>query len=300
MADEPTAEEKAAAEAKAVAEAKAAADAAAANGTWHKGLPEDIRSDASLADFKDETEMVSMPVNVARSFINTKKLVGRDKIPMPKTDEEWSDTYNRLGRPESADLYDLPVNETLAEPLKVRLGEQAKVFRVMAHKAGLNAKQATEIFSAFSEVTAADVAQINQNAETEFQNAEVSLRTSYGNSFEGKMVLMNRAMDSLGGQELKELVTATGIARHPAFIKTFVKVGEMMAEDLGLDKSTGELAHTPEALEDERAKLMALPAYIDAKDPAHNATVQKVQRLITQIHGSTKVETTDRSTFITP
>jgi len=87
-------------------EEQAAADAAAKEALtkefgWRANLPEDMRKEASLESFKDETEMVEMPINVAKSFISTKKMVGADTLKIPKTDEEWSDVYTKLGRPET-------------------------------------------------------------------------------------------------------------------------------------------------------------------------------------------------------
>ena len=55
----------------AAAAAEAAAAAAAAT-TWHKDLPEDIRADPSLVDFKDETEMISMPIGVLTALFIAK------------------------------------------------------------------------------------------------------------------------------------------------------------------------------------------------------------------------------------
>lgn len=268
--------------------------------TWHSKLPEDIRADASLIDFKDESEMISMPVNVARSFINTKKLVGRDKIPMPKTEEEWNETYKRLGRPETAALYDLPINETINnETLKAALSDDAAWFRDVAHKIGLSEKQATALFTGYGNRTVESLSRIDTNAENVFREAEIELRTSYGNAFEGKMVLMNRAVEEIGGTEFKELVKGTDIGRHPAFIKAFVKVGEMIAEDLGIDKTTGAISETPEGLQEQVQTLMALPEYFDATNPAHKVTVAKVQKLMQRIHGTKVVEPTDRATFLT-
>jgi len=284
-------------------EAAAAAAAAAAKGeTWHIKLPEDIRADASLADFKDEAEMVSMPVNVARSYINTKKLVGRDKIPMPKTDEEFMEVYNRLGRPKESSEYTMVIPESITnEKLKEGLTEQITWFKDVAHKHGLSDKQATSIFGEFANLSATQVGDLQKTAEIAFSEAEVALRTEYGNAFEGKMVLMNRALDSLdAGTGLKQLITESGLGRHPAVIKTFVKVGEMMAEDLGLDKDSGEIAETPENLEEQKNELMRAKAYTDAKDPAHKDTVRKVAQLLEKIHGRKKVEPTDRNTFINP
>ena len=40
-------------------------------------------------------------------------MIGADKVAIPgkyATDEDWSEVYNKLGRPETADLYNLEVN----------------------------------------------------------------------------------------------------------------------------------------------------------------------------------------------
>ena len=268
--------------------------------TWHEALPEDIRADASLVDFKDETEMVNMPVNVARSYINTKKMVGRDKIPMPKSDEEFMQVYDRLGRPKESSEYTLNVPESITnETLKEQLAGQKEWFQKTAHSIGLSNTQADKLFSAYSELTNSSIGDIQQQNENQFREAEISLRTEYGNAFEGKMVLMNRAIDSLDqGTDIKALLDSTGLSRHPAIIKTFVKMGEFMAEDLGIDKTTGELAETPESLKDQKEELMKSPAYLDANDPSHATTVRKVAALIEKISGSQKIEPTNRMTFL--
>ena len=95
-------------------EEQAAADALAAKTKelgWRVNLPAELQTEATLESFKDETEMINMPVNVAKSFIHTKKMVGADTYKLPKSDEEWTDTYKLLGRPETHDLYVLPTPE---------------------------------------------------------------------------------------------------------------------------------------------------------------------------------------------
>jgi len=67
---------------------------------WREMLSEDIRGDERLAKFETLE-------GLAKSYINAEQMIGREKIPMPKSDEEWQDVYNRLGRPESAEGYGL-------------------------------------------------------------------------------------------------------------------------------------------------------------------------------------------------
>ena len=64
-------------------------------------IPEDLREHPSLSPIKDVG-------NLARSFVNAQKLIGADKIPFPTnpTEEDLSNIYSRLGRPETPEGYE--------------------------------------------------------------------------------------------------------------------------------------------------------------------------------------------------
>ena len=244
-------------EAEAAAAAAAAAKAAEGDKTWHAALPEDLRSDPSLADFKDETEMIMMPTNVAKSFIHTKKMVGADTIKIPKTDEEWEAAYTRLGRPESAELYLLQQAEDVNPALQDSLKKDAEWFRATAHKLGLNDKQTTDLFREFSKQMSDKYNEIQKLSETDGMNTEIQMRTEYGTAYEGKKIITQRALKELGGDEFMQLINSTGVSKHPAFIRAMFKVGDMMAEDLGLDRQSGQLIKSKSTVEEEVKHLQS-------------------------------------------
>ncbi len=276
-----------AAVAAAAAEAEAAATAAkaAASETWQSKLPEDLRSDPSLADFKDEAEMIPMPINVAKSFIHTKKMVGADTLKVPKTDEEWEETYTRLGRPESAELYLLQHAEDVNPALVESMQKDAEWFRGVAHKLGLNDKQTTELFREFTKQSSDKYNEVIKATDTDGINTEIQMRTEFGTAYEGKKILTDRAMKELGGDEFMQLINSTGVAKHPAFVRAMFKVGTMMAEDLGLDRQTGQLIKSKSTVQEEIAHLQAQPAYLDKTHIEHKTTVNKVFTLMEQLHG---------------
>lgn len=253
---------------------------------WRDGLPEDIRSLQTLEKFKDESEMISMPVNVARSYIAAEQLIGRDKIPVPKTPEEWESAYTRLGRPDTPELYTLPVVETLPKELKTAVEEDAKWFRKEAHGLGLNGKQATELFSKFSGRVVEQIQKSNTADEGAKAEAEAVLRGEFGTKYDGKMILANRAIHEFGGKELSNLVETAKIGSNPVLIKAFAKIGGMIAEDLGLDKNTGAYTHSKETVSEQIATLQGAPEYLDAANPLHTGAVAKVAKLMQVLHGS--------------
>lgn len=280
-------------------EEQAAADAATAEAAlgWRAKLPEDLREESSLVDFKDETEMISMPVNVAKSFVHTKKMVGADTYKMPSTDEEFSAHYDRFGRPESANHYVLPVPETENAKLKEMIGKDSDWFKETAHKHGLSDKQATGIFGEFASRVVTDVGSMEQTSVTEALNVEATMRTEYGPGYDGKMVLVKRAMNELGGNEFTQLLATSGIDKTATFQRAAIKIADMMAEDLGLDKQTGLVIMSKATVMEEITDLMKKPEYLDNTKPGHKELFMKVQQLMQQAHGTKPIQTTVASTI---
>jgi len=220
------------------------------------------------------------------SYINAEQLIGRDKIPVPKTPEEWDKAYKMMGKPDSAELYVLPIKEDVDPKLKELFEKDAKWFRGKAHELGLNEKQATDLFSSFAGKTSDTISNMQAMGETEKNAGETQLRSELGNQYEGKMVLANRAMLELGGKELTAVVDATGVGNNPTFIKAFIKMGEMMAEDLGIDKDTGVSSMSKETVQEQITNIQKTPDYLDAGNPGHTLAVSKVAKLMEQLYGN--------------
>ena len=58
-------------------------------------------------------------------------MIGAEKIPMPPTDDDYSAGYNRLGCPESADLY----QDTAPEGVEINEDMQNS-YKTVAHELG--------------------------------------------------------------------------------------------------------------------------------------------------------------------
>ena len=95
-------------------------------------LPEDIRSESSLQNFTDAGQL-------AKSYIHAQRMVGADKMPVPTknfTDDDWKETFTKLGVPASPDKYD--VNYNLQEGAT---DQPVKDFISHAHTLGLLPQQ---------------------------------------------------------------------------------------------------------------------------------------------------------------
>ncbi len=116
------------------------------------------------------------------------------KLPSAKDAADpkvWNDIYTRLGRPETADKYIIPVPEG-------DKGEFATEVKPVLHKIGLTGSQATQLGEWWNGKMAAT--QKAQQAETEARNAKdvTDLKMQWGSDYDARATLVDRAAESFG------------------------------------------------------------------------------------------------------
>lgn len=241
---------------------------------WREELPEDIREAAVLQKYNSVDDM-------AHAFINAEQLIGRDKIPMPKSDEEFMATYDRLGRPETAADYGIKAPE-LPEGMAAN-PDMEKAFMDTAHGLGLSTKQAAGINDWYykSMITAhnSNAEQSNQSV----QEAETALRETWGEGYDKMVAVANRAAAEFGGEEFEEFLVKSGMGRHPGFIKTFAAIGSKMMEDGNLDGQGVPVGRTTEQIQSEMVDLENDPAYLDKNHARHKFVVGQMAKLHTEL-----------------
>mgnify|MGYP005800756783 CR=1 FL=1 len=240
---------------------------------WMSGLPDDLRGSKSLSKFKDVE-------NLARGYVNAERLIGRDQIPMPKTDDEFKAAYAKLGCPEDVSGYKVPFENPFANtPMQGMLEEDLKAFLPWAKEVGLNNKQATALFNNYVGRLVEIAGQQNANIASELARADEALSREFGEQKEVKLSYANRALSALGDKSLIDAIAESGLGRNPAFIRMMVRVGEMHAEELGIDKTGSSNLMSPSDLSAAISELQAHPAYLDASHPEHKAIVERVGQL---------------------
>jgi hypothetical protein len=250
--------------------------------TWLSGLDETLREDPSLTALGD-ADLVPMPKALAKSYVDTKRLVGRDKIPMPTTPEEYATVFERLGKPKTHDAYGLELPQDLPETAKPLMGENQQWFKEAVHKANLTDAQAKALWAEYTQKIMKTSTDVAEQYKQEMAAAELKLRAEHGTAYDAKIALANRALKELGGDELVELVAQTGLGRHPEGLKMMIKLGEIIAEEQGIDSSTGAPKGSAATLEQQLSETMADSAYMNAYDPRHKLVVQKALMLRRQL-----------------
>ncbi len=248
-------------------------------------LPEDVRDHSSLKKFVTGNEGTHMNVdNLAKSFVNVQGMLGRDNIPIPQTEADWDNAYSKLGRPEAADQYELPpVNEDFDTSVKEVATSKSDWWKGVAHKHGLNPKQAAGIYSDFIADQNTDVQNINAANQTNLQAAEQAMKDKYGSAYNQVYSMTDRFIQERGGDKLFDALSRTGANKDPVILEFLMDLSRDHAEDLGLS-DLGEPLYTPESLQEQIKEKMADPAYLNKDDPRHSLIVQQVQKLHQQLH----------------
>lgn len=245
---------------------------------WRASLPEDIRADTSIADFKDVSAL-------AKSFIDTKSKVGANNIVVPgknATDDERNTFFNAIGRPENVDGYKVPT-ENMPEGVTVDDG-QVTAFHNEAHRLGFTEQQAAAMVRFDANRSAAALKEIAETTEQAKANAETQLRKEYGHAYDQNIKMAQKAIDEFGGEELRAALNESGWGNDPAFIRFGVKVGRALAEDEvigggGRQSFTSSPAEAKATLEAKKLDPQFIKALQNESDIGHAAAQAEWSKL---------------------
>lgn len=243
--------------------------------TWKDSLPEEFKNDPSL-------QPITSVENLVKSFVNAQKMIGSDKFIVPgkyATKDEWNALYNKLGRPEEADKYELQVDKKQDEDF-------VKTYKQWAHEAGLSNAQAQTILKNYNEFAEG----LQQNTTTQMQanqEAEMnSLRQQWGDQFEANAQLAAVAAQEIIAKDpsFKEFFTDPAVGDNPNMIRLMERVGRMMQEDELKGKTEGITGFSSVSADDAQQRINQIMgdlegAYFDPNHPDHKRTVEEVTKL---------------------
>jgi len=248
--------------------------------TWKDSISQEFREDPNISKF---TEIDAL----AKSYINATRMIGQDKVAVPNqnsTDDQWNEVYSKLGRPESPDQYKLDVKSEV-----VPLDEGTiKSFAENAHQLGLNNKQAQGILEYYKNSMEGSAQQAQIDTETAQANAEAELRKEWGRSFDENIKKAGAVAKANMNPEIldMQLKDGTRLGDHPAVIKGFANIANLMSEDKMI--GTGEDNST--SGRDYQSEINSLVndkdgPYWNKAHPEHDKVVQQVFTLRTMMNG---------------
>lgn len=155
-------------------------------------------------------------------------------LPEESDAEGWNALYSKLGRPESADAYEIPLPEGDD-------GGFAKTAANWLFDAGLSQKQATAIATSWNEFQAEQIANHEKQVEQQREEHFETLQKEWGNKFEENQALVRRALTEFAPPSFVEFLERSGMDNHPEFTKMFLKIGKAIA---GASTVKGESSNT--------------------------------------------------------
>lgn len=146
------------------------------------------------------------------------------ELPKDGDSEAWSALYAKLGRPESAEGYELPVPEG-------QDGAFAKQTSGWMHELGLNKQQAQGLAEKWNahqaqQAEAQQVA-ITKQAETDL----TTIKQEWGAQFDENKAVMAKAVNTFAPPEFIEMLDKSGLINSPVIAKMFLKIGAAINED---------------------------------------------------------------------
>lgn len=181
---------------------------------WNDFGDQELNGYAANKGWKD-------PKDLLIGYKNLEKLVGQDKIPLPKDPadtEGWNKVWDKLGRPQDPKEYGLKGDGEFAQ-------EAAKIF----HANGITTKQASaiaEFYNQYAEnITKASDAAFLQQSEKDITD----LKVEWAGNYEPNIEIARRATREFGidGETVSKIERALGTKE---LFKFFNKIGSRVME----------------------------------------------------------------------
>lgn len=196
-------------------------------------LPEQYRKDAAFADIKNFEGFVSQ-------FVNQKKMLGdrANLLALPKDGDAqgWNDLYNKLGRPEAADKYNLGKRGEDRDYSDFDKAFHAKILPAV-HAAGVTQKQLDAIVPVFN-AYADEVQGASLQSAQDYATGQLGgLKKEWGAKYDENMSDAQAALQHLSGGD-KDLLAQLNMVKdgkatgdNAGLLKVFAKLGAGLRED---------------------------------------------------------------------
>jgi hypothetical protein len=197
----------------------------AAQKSWRESLPEDLRALSTIQNIPSIETLV-------KNYDHAQRALGAPKIALPTkhaTDDDWNRIFDKLGRPESPDKYELKIDGEFDEQI-------LSGFKEISHKTGILPKQAQQVLDWFNETQGAKIAEHQQSQERELASRQQELKQKWGQAFEKNLSVADSAVAELLSDEQFEYLNQRGLTKDPAIAEIFYEIAQ---KALGEDKLRG-------------------------------------------------------------
>ena len=268
-------------------------------GSFLSSLPEDMRGESSLQDFKDIGGLAKSYVSSQQMLGSSIRIPGEDagddqrndfyskvqtvpgvvRMPTDPSDTEgWNAFYSKAGRPETAEGYQINMPEGM---------EASQDMLSMAHDMGLNSQQVNK----FVEFQASQQDQANTMQIQSRDSAQEALKQAWGSDYDNRMDGAKAAIRSYADKHpdaVNELINGPA-GNNPALMMMLSDLyGGMQEKGIaGAPASSVSYGMTPDEALAQISEIRgnAQHAAFNSTDPAHGAAVAKMTQLYKAAYG---------------
>lgn len=238
---------------------------------WKDALPDDIKADTALTVIHD------IP-SLAKSYVHSQKQIGKDKVTLPNeysSKEEIEAFYNKIGRPEKPEGYDLKYSEEDFDK------DSIEGFKKFAHENGILPKQLQAMVNYFKESAGQARIKIAEEMKTKAAQEIGELKKEWGEAWDRKTAAANLVLRELGDENFDKWLGDSGLRGSTQLIRFLAKVGETLKEGkiVGKSEKNAFTGMTPQEIDEQIQKNQTHPAYFDGKHPEHKRIVEDTQKL---------------------
>lgn len=205
------------------------------------------------------------PVSLIKQVKELEQFVGMDKIPLPtppkegatpeeieKYNNQMGFVYGKLGRPESADKYDIKAEFPTEAPLS---DEAMGIIKNAAFKEGMSNKQLNAVVSEYGKFLQGEVKKYNDEKIQAAEAAVTAIKQKWGSGFDERVAIAQKAFVGLVNTDnLKKLFGGDKLGNDPEMLEFFYNLGTKLGEG-ALGGSPVALTMTPEAVKHKIEKL---------------------------------------------
>jgi hypothetical protein len=219
--------------------------------------------------------------DLGRSYINLEKLLGREKVPVPTSDDDeegWHRWYAASGRPESPDKYEFARPDKLPDGLDYD-EDLEKNYRQWAHQNGLNKKQAKAFYDGWVKTQVEKHAAWQDQVRRTRADGLQALARAEGRQLDVVISDAKVGFRHAGDEALEAKLKAYGLDNDPDIVRAFAKVGRELGGDRRIaGKPAAENpADIEKAMRDFRDKHKE--ALFDKNHPDHAGRVKELEKL---------------------
>jgi hypothetical protein len=231
--------------------------------SWKGQLEGDLSKAPLLSKFEDTKEGFN---KFTESHYNLEKLLGNDKVPIPKGPEDtegWSRFSKALGIPDKAEQYGL-ADVALPDSMKDITFDKQK-FAETVHSFKLTPNQAKGLWKAYTDQSMEAYNKAMESHKADMTKVVNQLKSEWGDAYEGNVELGQMVINKFSpDKESADYITSV-LAKDPKAIKFLAKIGEQFSEN-----KIGEFGYKRFSLSPEQASNEIESILRDKNHPYNN------------------------------